>query len=454
MQSGETAILNKKPKGNSDISMESLWSKTASLPEFPVLPGDRKTDVLIIGGGIAGLLLAYELQKAGVEYMLVEASEICSGITKNTTAKITSQHGLCYTKLAKRLGDGAGLYLRANQEALEEFRNIARRVPCDFQEKDAFVYTLSSPEKIRQEAENLRKLGFPAQIVHELPLPLPIQNALCFPKQAQFHPLKFAAGIAPGLHIYTHTKALEFLNDGHLIQTNRGRISAKKVVVATHFPMNNKHGGYFLKLYQDRSYVLTLENAPDMEGMYIDESPEGYSFRNAGNLLLLGGGGHRTGKSGGGWRDLEAFARKEFPGAAVQARWAAQDCMSLDGAPYIGPYSRHTPDFFVATGFNKWGMTSSMAAALLLADLVQGKENPYAPVFSPSRSILHPQLFVNTWEALSSLLRLKRPRCPHMGCALQWNSAEQTWECPCHGSRFDAQGRLIDNPATDGLRTK
>lgn len=434
--------------------MESLWSKTASLPEFPVLPGDRKTDVLIIGGGIAGLLLAYELQKAGVEYMLVEASEICSGITKNTTAKITSQHGLCYTKLAKRLGDGAGLYLRANQEALEEFRNIARRVPCDFQEKDAFVYTLSSPEKIRQEAENLRKLGFPAKIVQELPLPLPIQSALCFPKQAQFHPLKFAAGIAPGLHIYTHTKALEFLNDGHLIQTNRGRISAKKVVVATHFPMNNKHGGYFLKLYQDRSYVLALENAPDMEGMYIDESPEGYSFRNAGNLLLLGGGGHRTGKSGGGWRDLEAFARKEFPGAAVQARWAAQDCMSLDGAPYIGPYSRHTPDFFVATGFNKWGMTSSMAAALLLTDLVQGKENPYAPVFSPSRSILHPQLFVNTWEALSSLLRLKRPRCPHMGCALQWNSAEQTWDCPCHGSRFDAQGRLIDNPATDGLHTK
>lgn len=434
--------------------MESLWSKTASLPEFPVLPGDRKTDVLIIGGGIAGLLLAYELQKAGVEYMLVEASEICSGITKNTTAKITSQHGLCYTKLAKRLGDGAGLYLRANQEALEEFRNIARRVPCDFQEKDAFVYTLSSPEKIRQEAENLRKLGFPAKIVHELPLPLPIQNALCFPKQAEFHPLKFAAGIAPGLHIYTHTKVLEFLNDGHLIQTNRGRISAKKVVVATHFPMNNKHGGYFLKLYQDRSYVLTLENAPDMEGMYIDESPEGYSFRNAGNLLLLGGGGHRTGKSGGGWRELEAFARKEFPGAAIQARWAAQDCMSLDGMPYIGPYSRHTPDFFVATGFNKWGMTSSMAAALLLTDLVQGKENPYAPVFSPSRSILQPQLFINTWEALSSLLKPKRPRCPHMGCALQWNSAEQTWECPCHGSRFDAQGRLIDNPATDGLQTK
>ena len=434
--------------------MESLWSKTASLPEFPVLPGDRKTDVLIIGGGIAGLLLAYELQKAGVEYMLVEASEICSGITKNTTAKITSQHGLCYTKLAKRLGNGAGLYLRANQEALEEFRNIARRVPCDFQEKDAFVYTLSSPEKIRQEAENLRKLGFPAKIVQELPLPLPIQNALCFPKQAEFHPLKFAAGIAPGLHIYTHTKVLEFLNDGHLIQTNRGRISAKKVVVATHFPMNNKHGGYFLKLYQDRSYVLALENAPNMDGMYIDESPEGYSFRNAGNLLLLGGGGHRTGKSGGGWRDLEAFARKEFPGAAVQARWAAQDCMSLDGAPYIGPYSRHTPDFFVATGFNKWGMTSSMAAALLLTDLVQGKENPYAPVFSPSRSILQPQLFINTWEALSSLLRLKRPRCPHMGCALQWNSAEQTWDCPCHGSRFDAQGRLIDNPATDGLQTK
>ena len=174
--------------------MESLWSKTASLPEFPVLPGDRKTDVLIIGGGIAGLLLAYELQKAGVEYMLVEASEICSGITKNTTAKITSQHGLCYTKLAKRLGDGAGLYLRANQEALEEFRNIARRVPCDFQEKDAFVYTLSSPEKYGRRQKTSENWAFPPKLSTNCPSPCPSKMPCVFPNRRSFIPSNLPPG--------------------------------------------------------------------------------------------------------------------------------------------------------------------------------------------------------------------------------------------------------------------
>lgn len=214
----------------------------------------------------------------------------------------------------------------------------------------------------------------------------------------------------------------------------------------------NKHGGYFAKLYQHRSYVIALENAPDMGGMYVDEALKGMSFRNCGGLLLIGGGDHRTGKSGGGWQELRGFAQKHFPDAIERYHWATQDCMSLDGVPYIGAYSSGTDGLYVASGFNKWGMTSSMVSAMLLCDLVQGRPNKYTEVFSPSRSVFRPQLAVNLFEAAVNLLTPTGRRCPHMGCALKWNPEEHTWDCPCHGSRFTVDGRLIDNPATGGLK--
>ena len=186
--------------------------------------------------------------------------------------------------------------------------------------------------------------------------------------------------------------------------------------------------------------------------MYVDEDEKGLSFRNYGDRLLLGGGSHRTGKQGGGWRELERFAARRYPDAQETVRWATQDCMSLDGVPYIGPYSKRTPGLFVATGFNKWGMTSSMAAAQILTDLVLERNNPYAAVFSPSRTILRPQLAVNGLESLLGLLTPTAPRCPHMGCALKYNAAEHSWDCPCHGSRFGEDGKLINNPASDDKR--
>ena len=222
--------------------------------------------------------------------------------------------------------------------------------------------------------------------------------------------------------------------------------------MTTHFPFLNKHGSYFLKLYQHRSYVIALKNAPDVGGMYLDEAQAGMSFRNYEDLLLVGGGGHRTGKKGGAWQELRNFARRYYPQDDEQYHWAAQDCMSLDGVPYIGPYSASTTDLYVATGFNKWGMTTSMVSAEILSDLVQGRENPYAEVFSPSRSIFHPQLAVNGFEAVVNLLTPTARRCPHMGCALKWNAVEHSWDCPCHGSRFTCDGKLIDNPATGDLK--
>lgn len=431
--------------------MDSIWKQTAELPRFAPLEGDLKTDVLVIGGGMAGLLCAYWLDRAGVDYALVEAGRLCGGVTGNTTAKLTFQHGLIYARLLREFGLGrARLYLEANRAALGQYRELCREAGCDFQERDAYVYALTDRRKLDRELEALERLGFPAEFSRTPALPMPTAGAVKFTKQAQFHPLKFAAAIAKGLRIFEGTKVLE-LAPGRAV-TNRGTVTAENIVAATHFPLLNKHGAYFLKLYQARSYVLALENVPEVGGMYVDEGEKGLSFRDYKGFLLLGGGGHRTGKKGGGWRELEDFAKRRYPQAGIAARWAAQDCMTLDGVPYVGRYSRGTKGLYVATGFNKWGMTSSMAAARLLADLVQGKENPWAELFSPSRRVLRPQLAANAWESTMGLLTPTVPRCPHMGCALKYNPQEHSWDCPCHGSRFGEDGELLNNPATDDKR--
>jgi len=405
--------------------------------------------VLIIGGGLAGLLCAHRLTQSGVDCIVLEADRICSGITKNTTAKITSQHGLIYNKLTETFGkEKAQMYLHANEAARKEYRALCKTIACDFEEKDAFVYS-RHPGDIEQELHALHRLGFPAEYASNIPLPIRDISALKFKHQAQFHPLQFAAEIAKGQHIYERTPVRELI--GCLAVTDLGKVKADKIIVATHFPFLNKHGMYFMKLYQQRSYVLALENAQDVGGMYIGAEENSLSFRNAGDLLLLGGGGHRTGKSGGNWSELRSFAQAHYPGSKAVYQWATQDCMTLDGVPYIGQYSKNTPDLYVATGFNKWGMTNAMAASMILTDLVQGKENPWAPVFSPSRSMLHPQLFTNAVESTWNLPRFSKKRCPPLGCALKWNPQEHSWDCPCHGSRFTEDGRLIDNPATDDL---
>lgn len=418
------------------------------MPRFAPLGGDIKTDVLVIGGGLAGILCAYRLSQAGVDCVLVEQGELCRGVTGNTTAKITAQHGLIYDKLLRQFGvEKARLYLEANLDALARYRDLSRSIDCDFEERDSFVYALNGRETLERELEALARLGYGADFAEDLPLPLPAAGAVRFRKQAQFHPLKFASGISEGLKIFTHTKVRE-LAPGRAM-TDCGVISAQKIIVATHFPMLNKHGCYFIKLYQHRSYVIALKGAPVPPGMYVDEAENGLSFREYGGLLLLGGGGHRTGKDGGGWNVLERFARRKFQKAQIVGRWATQDCMTLDGVPYIGPYAKNTSGIYVATGFNKWGMTSAMAAANILTDLVQGKENPYAKVFAPHRTVMRPQLAINIGESAFNLLTPTAPRCPHMGCALKYNRQEHSWDCPCHGSRFAEDGRLLDGPATD-----
>ena len=426
---------------------KSLWADCVSMPEFKKIKGNIKTDVLIIGGGICGILCAYFLKEAGIDYVLVEKQRIAQGTTGNTTAKITSQHGLIYDYLINKFDkETAQKYLYINERAINKYEELCKNIDCDFDRVPSYAFSKNSLEKIENEVKALNSLGINANLFRTLPLPFEISGAVGVENQAQFNPLKFIEYISRDLNIYENTTVQQLTPTGAIC--DGGEIIAKNIIVATHFPFLNKHGNYFLKMYQHRSYVLALENAQDVNGMYVDAEEGGLSFRNSGNLLLLGGCGNRTGKKCGNWNELEKFKNKYYPNSKIKYKWATQDCMSLDKIPYIGQYSKKTPNLYVATGFNKWGMTSSMVSAMILCDLVQGIKNDFADVFSPSRNILKPQLFVNGFETLTNFIQPTQKRCPHLGCALKWNKAEHSWDCPCHGSRFDEDGTLINNPAT------
>lgn len=431
--------------------MNSIWSETSKNEGFPQLKGDVKTDVVIVGGGLAGILCLKELTDRGVDCILLEAKSIGSGITKNTTAKITYQHGLIYDKLIKNVGlEKAKQYLDANKNALEKFKKMASHFPCDLEEKDAFIYSSTDRKIIEEEIKAYNKLGISAEFVSSIPLPVECRGAVKIKNQAQFNPLKFLFSVAKNLKIYENTKALEFLPQK--VICSGSTVTAKKIIITTHFPIINKHGGYSLKLYQDRSYVIAVKNGPDVEGMYLEDKGASFSFRNYKNHLLIGSGGHRTGKKGSGYALSEDFCKENFPDMQIEYRFATQDCMSLDSIPYIGEYSKGSDNLYVATGFNKWGMTSSMVSADILSDMVIGAKNPYADVFFPSRSNFNLKLFENVFHSAVGLITPTVPRCPHMGCALKYNKEEHSWDCPCHGSRFTDKGELIDNPATDDLK--
>lgn len=431
--------------------MSSLWHKSVKMPEFEPLNKNEKTDVLIIGGGIAGILTAHFLKERNIDYILVESNKICGGVTGNTTAKLTLSHGLIYSKIIKEYGvERAQAYLHGNIGALKKYGELCRNIDCDYEVKENYVYSTDDRKKVEDEVNALHKLGYKADFREDLPLPIKTVGAVRCEGQAQFHPLKFLSEIAKDLNIFEHTHIENV--EGNRAFTEKYHIDAKKIIMAAHFPFIDRHGGFFLKMYQHRSYVLALEGAKDLDGMYVDENKTGLSFRNQKNLLLLGGGGHRTGKQGGGYSELRTTARLYYPDAEEKFHWAAQDCMTLDGMPYIGQYSKCTTDLLVATGFNKWGMSNAMMSAMVLCDAVCGKQNELLEALNPSRSILHPQLAINGFETLTNILRPTAPRCSHLGCALKWNKAEKSWDCPCHGSRFAKDGRVLDNPANGNLK--
>lgn len=431
--------------------MLSPWKDSVTAPSFPSLKENKRTGVLIIGAGITGILTAYLFHRQGIPYILVEKDTICSHTTGNTTAKLTFQHSLIYDKLLKSLGEHkAKIYYQANNEALSLYRKICHSIDCDFETKTNFVYSTKDKKKLHKELEAASKLGIDMKFTDSVPLPLDTVGAVYCENQAQFNPLKFLFAIAKDLNIFENTHIVKV--EGNTAFTDKYKITADNIVFTTHFPFIDRHGFYFMKLYQSRSYVIALEKASDIDGMYIDESDKGLSFRNYKDLLFIGGSNHRTGKKSEAYQGLRSFAREHYPTLKEAYHWAAQDCMSLDSMPYIGNYSKNTANWYTATGFNKWGMTGAMVAANLLRNTICGIDNSYAEVFTPARTIIKPQLFINTAETAISLITPLPKRCSHLGCALKYNKYEHSWDCACHGSRFDEKGRIIENPANKNIK--
>lgn len=354
--------------------MDSIWSKTCKRKKRPALSGEIRADVAVIGGGITGILTAWQLEQAGIRTVILEADQIGGGQTKNTTAKITSQHGMfCNRFLEKKGEEKAKNYVQANQDAVEEYKRIVREegIDCDLTECDSYVYSLDK-EKLRKETEAARKLGINASFEEQIEIPVSCAGAVRFPHQASFHPLKFLEALARNLTVYEDTLVTEVR--GHQVKTLCGSVKADKIIFAAHFPFINFPGMYFARMHQERSYVIALETEESLEGMYIGDGKESLSFRQYDKYLLLGGQAHRTGenRTGGQYEKLKKAAEEIYSQSQVTACWSAQDCITADRIPFIGGYSEERPDWYVATGFQKWGMSSAMVSAMLLRDMICG----------------------------------------------------------------------------------
>lgn len=477
--------------------MQSIWrTQTNNITPNPSTSPASSTPshhhIIVIGAGLTGLLTAYYLQSQGKSVLLLEAAQIASGQTERTTAKITSQHDLKYAKLIQSVGKKkARLYAQANESAIQEYERLIQKhkIDCQFERVPAYLYTTQDETPLQKEAQAATLLGIHAHFTKETELPFPVTGAVCFQNQAQFSPLAFIKHIASELEILENTKVITI--KGNRVITKDKVFTADKIIVATHYPLLNVPGFYFLRQHQERSYVLALSGCGKIKGMYYGIDQDGLSFRQAGDMLLLGGSSCRTGdnKAGGSYDFLAEAAKQYFPECREEARWSAQDCMPHDGIPFIGKYSIFTPHLYVVTGFQKWGMTTAMIAAMILRDELCGVKNPYGKLFSPQRINLRAaigNLCVDVGMSVKGLVKglLHRPkktadslppghggivtvdgqryacyrdeagglhkisaRCPHMGCELAWNPDEKSWDCPCHGSRFDVDGKLLDSPA-------
>ncbi|PLT35966.1 FAD-dependent oxidoreductase [Bacillus sp. V5-8f] len=493
---------------------EPYWRDFVALPAFPKLKQDIETDVAIVGGGITGITAAYLLSKEGINVVLIDAGEILNGTTGHTTAKVTAQHSLIYDELIKDIGEEkARLYYEANKEAMEFVVKTASElhIDCDLSYEDAYVYagTEKYVKKIQDELKAYQRLGIPGEYVETIPFPISCKAALIMKNQVQFHPIKYLTGIIPeimnaGGKIFEHTTATK-IEDGESpqIQTSNGKtISCKYVISASHFPFNDEMGFYFARMHVERSYALGIKTETEFPGgMYISaDSPTRslrYTNMDGEKLIIVGGERHKTGQGISMFEHYEAlqdFSEQVLGIKEILYRWSAQDMNTVDKVPYIGQATDNHPNIFVATGYRKWGMTNGTAAALLLRDLILNRDNPYKNLYSPSRFYAQPGVknivkdnldvakhFISgkfsmvqqnpedigndeagivkingnkagCYRDKDGQLHIVDSTCTHMGCEVEWNSGERTWDCPCHGSRFSFDGEVLEGPAVKPLK--
>ncbi|SDN99987.1 FAD-dependent oxidoreductase [Alkalicoccus daliensis] len=493
---------------------KSLWREKAP-QSFPALKEDIDTEVCVIGGGIVGVSTAFMLARRGIKAALIEADRMGAGTSGYTTAKISSQHGLKYSSLIDTFGEQeARLYYDANEDAIAWMERMCKKlaIDCNFERQASYVYaeTQEGAENINKEVEAYRRLELDGRLSEETELPFPVESAIMMHDQAQFHPLRFLSKLLRYLEVentpvYENTKAVDIKRGKRpqVLMENGNVITADHVVMATHYPFKDLQALFAARLHVERSYAVAFRIEGKIpQGMYLNAESPKRSIRNAvdpdGNrLLLIGGEGHTSGQKDDTLQNYEAlrqFGLEHFKVKDIPYRWSAQDLMTLDGMPYIGPVTPGKEDIFTAAGFGKWGMAMGVGAATIIADHISGKNNPYTKLFTPSRFTPSQDIKNAVKENMSvarSYVKGKMDRksrnkledlangegavvnfdgnragayknehgeitivdttCTHMGCELSWNNGETSWDCPCHGSRFDVDGTVLEGPAVKPL---
>ncbi len=387
--------------------MNSYWTESTKniKKEYTSISENDEVDVCIVGAGLTGLTSAYFLSNSNLKVIVLERSNVCSHVSANSTAKITSQHNLFYDYLINSNGiDYAKGYLNANEDAILGIKDIIKKenINCDFENQDAYVYAITDIElkNIKKELEAVKSLGFPCEFETKLPLPIENLGAIKFPNQAQFNPRKYALGLCDiieknGVKIYEDSIVTDVStdNDSYIVSVNDKKVKAKYVILATHYPIINFPGLYFLKMYQSMSYVIAVDTKCELpNGMYINSELPTYSYRTTSykdkKLLIIAGCDHKVGEKinlDNTYDILEKKAKELYPQSEVLFKWCTEDCISLDKIPYIGDFSTIMPNLYVATGFKKWGITFSYVASKIITDKILGIANPYEDLFKATR---------------------------------------------------------------------
>ena len=491
---------------------EPYWRSALTFPSFSKLDTDLTTDVLIVGGGITGITSAYLLAKQGVKVTLIEAGQILTGTTGHTTAKITAQHGLIYDQLITDHGEeNAKLYYEANTDGMKLIKDLVEEhsIECNLTAQDAYVYANTDEyiSKIQKELRAYQKLGIRGDYAENIPFSIPCKAAVIMKDQAQFHPLKYLTALIStildaGGTIYERTTAMK-IEDGDppTVLTDTGHsIKSNQVIVASHFPFNDEKGLYFARVHVSRSYVLGIRTEQEYPGgMYYSADSPSRSLRyteldNGEKLILVGGDGHKTGQGISTIEHYEAlkdFSAQYFDVKDIPYRWSAQDIVTPDNIPFVGPVTANQQNVLIATGFAKWGMTNGSIAARILTDRILQKDNRYAELYDPVRlkgvknilqdnadvakHLIKGKLAVNhktpedigidegaivkvdgdkagCYRDHDGQLHIVDSTCTHMGCEVAWNSGDRTWDCPCHGSRYSIAGEVLNGPAVEPLK--
>lgn len=493
---------------------ESYWKGSTELPEFPKLDKDIHVDVVIVGGGITGITSAYLLADKGLKVAVLEADRLLNGTTGHTTAKITAQHDLIYDELITNMGKSkARLYYEANTEALNFIKKTIdqQQIDCDFSKQDAYIYATTEEyeQKIKKEAKAYEKLSIDGELVDTIPFDIEVKNALIMRNQAQFHPLKYLKSLVQIItekdgQIFENTTAVnvETGKQPTVLTRDGAKVTADHVLACSHFPFYEGLGLYSTRMYADRSYVLAAKTKKEFPGgIFISADKPNRSLRSVTidgeEMVLIVGESHKTGQGVDTmehYKALEDFGERVFGLETIHYRWSAQDLTTLDKVPYIGEITSGQPNILIATGYRKWGMSNGTAAALLLSDIVLGEKNNFRELYTPTRFYANPSIknfFTQNVDVASHLIKgkleltnmdpntlsndegaiisVKGERkgaykdtegklhivdttCTHVGCEVEWNSGERSWDCPCHGSRFTYTGDVIEGPAEKPLQ--